>query len=208
MVSIKLCMLTKWGNSVHSSNNANISWTLGRLIPEATEQNLIKFIGHLYHEVQSTFSVLGDKIFPGKRFYQPSSLFSTQTKVSQTQTNFTPKHVLKESFAHSLTRYHTQITTFFLQVDDLDDFQKLWKTLEKCKFLHVRWSRIRVKFSNVLYRFPVCYIMLNSSAAKSHWKLDSWHNEQELCDFGLFLTKISIFFFDQLRCDKKMLQNE
>ena len=49
-------------NSVRASNNANTNLTLGRWIPEATEQNLIKFILHLYHEVQSTLSVLGDKI--------------------------------------------------------------------------------------------------------------------------------------------------
>ena len=41
----------------------------GVLITEATEQTLVKFILHLYHEVQCTFSILGDKIFPGKRFY-------------------------------------------------------------------------------------------------------------------------------------------
>ena len=56
-------------NSVRSSNiNATTNWTLGRWIPETTEQNLIKFILLLYHEVQSMFSVLVDRIFPGKHF--------------------------------------------------------------------------------------------------------------------------------------------
>ena len=48
----------KGGNSVRASNNANTNRILSRWIPEATEQNLIKFILHLYLEVQSTFSVL------------------------------------------------------------------------------------------------------------------------------------------------------
>ena len=67
VVAIKLSMLTKGRNSVRASNNANTNWTLGRWIPETTD--LMKFTSlHLYHEVQSTFSILGDKIFPGKRF--------------------------------------------------------------------------------------------------------------------------------------------
>ena len=78
MVAIKLSMIRKGNNSVRALNNANTSWILGRRIPEATVQNLIKFILHLFHEVQSTFGILGDKIFPGKRFYQPL-IFKTQT---------------------------------------------------------------------------------------------------------------------------------
>ena len=72
-------MLTKGSNSVRASNNANTSRILGRWIPEAPEQNLIKFILHLYHEVQSTSIVLGDKIFQGKRFYK-HLIFETQNR--------------------------------------------------------------------------------------------------------------------------------
>ena len=80
------------------------------------------------------FSVLGDKIFPGKRFYQPL-VFETQTGSEPNTNKFqTKKHVLNESFVHSLTRYHAHITTFFKQVDDLDDFQKLRKTFENANF--------------------------------------------------------------------------
>ena len=61
-------------------------------------------------------------------------------------------------------------------------FRQFSKTLEN------------VKFSNVLYRFPVCYIVLNSRAAISHWKLGSWHSEQEFCDFGLFWQKSAYVF--------------
>ena len=73
-------MLTKESNSVRASNNVNTRGTLGRWIPEATKQNLIKFILHLYHEMQSTFSVLGDKIFPGKGFCQPLNFRNANRK--------------------------------------------------------------------------------------------------------------------------------
>ena len=65
------------------------------------------------------FSVLGDKIFPDKHFYQPL--------IFEIQTGSEPKFVLNGSFAHSLIRFYAQITTFSLQFDDLDDFQKLWQ---------------------------------------------------------------------------------
>ena len=106
-------MLTKGSKSVHASNNANTSCTLGRWIPEAIEQNLIKFILHLYYELKSTFSILGDNVFPGKRFYQ--HLISEMQTGSELNTDKfqTPKNVLNKSFAHSLTCYHAQMTTFF-----------------------------------------------------------------------------------------------
>ena len=47
----------------HASNNASATLTLGCLNSQATEKNLIKFMLHLYHEVQSTFNVLGNKSF-------------------------------------------------------------------------------------------------------------------------------------------------
>ena len=50
---------------------------------------LIKILHH-YHEAQSTFSILADKIFPGKRYYQPLIL-KRKPAVSQTQTKFKPK---------------------------------------------------------------------------------------------------------------------
>ena len=91
----------------------------GRWIPEATEQNLLKFIVCLYHEVMSTFSILGDKIlFLETRFFQENvfishALFETQTESEINTDKFKKKNVLNESFAHNLTRYHTQFTTFF-----------------------------------------------------------------------------------------------
>ena len=62
---------------------------LGRWIPEATEQNLIKFI------LQSTFSALGDKTFPGKRFYQPL-IFETQTGSEPNTVQFQTKKKKKK----------------------------------------------------------------------------------------------------------------
>ena len=75
-------MLIKGRNYVSASNNVNTTRTLGCWIPQATEQNLIKFILHLYHEVQCTFSVLGDKIFPLKTCYQPL-IFENKTGSEQ-----------------------------------------------------------------------------------------------------------------------------
>ena len=83
-------MLTKGSNSVRSSNNAATNRTFWHWIPETTEQNLIKFILHLYQEVQSTISVLGDKIFPGKLFYQPF-IFEIQTGSEQNKDKFQTK---------------------------------------------------------------------------------------------------------------------
>ena len=104
-------MLTTGSSSIRASNNANTNLTLGHWIPEATEQNLLKFI---LHEVQSTFSVLGDKIFAGKRFYQPL-IFESTPEVSQTQTNFKQTtSVLNESFAHSLTPYHAHSLYYYI----------------------------------------------------------------------------------------------
>ena len=37
-----------------------------------------------------------------------------------------------------------------------------------------------------LYRFLIRYIRLHWRAAKSHWKLGSWHIQQEFCDFSIF----------------------
>ena len=70
------------------------------------------------------FSVLRDKIFPGKQFYQPL-VFKLKLEVRETQTNFKLKFILNGFFAHSLTRFHAQRTTFFQQFDNLYDFQKL-----------------------------------------------------------------------------------
>ena len=66
MVVIKLSMLTKGSNSVYVLRIMQTPIKFWGA--EATEQNLIKLILHLYHEVKSTFSILGEKIFPGKRF--------------------------------------------------------------------------------------------------------------------------------------------
>ena len=106
---------------------------MGHWILEDTEQNLIKFILHLYHEVQSMFSALGDKIFPEKHFYR-TFIFETQNRKWAKYRHIKKKkkkNVLNESFAHNLTRYHAQITTIFKQVDDLET---IYKNFEKCKF--------------------------------------------------------------------------
>ena len=65
---------------------------------------------YLYLEVQSTFSVLGDKIF---QFIFFNLLFSkAKPEVSKTQTYFEPKNVLNDFFAHNLTSYHAKVTIF------------------------------------------------------------------------------------------------
>ena len=187
MVAINLSMLTRrgGGNYVCASNNANTYQILRRWIPEATEQNLIKFILHLYHELQSTFSVLEDKMFLVKRFLPPLSFEMQTGSEPNTEKCKTNKIVLHESFAHSLARYHAQITIFSHKMMIKTIFKnsdKHWKM----PFLQVRQNCIKLKFSNVLYRFLVCYIMLNLSAATSHLKVGSLHSEQEFCNFGLF----------------------
>ena len=51
--------------------------------------------------------------------------------------------------------------------------------------------------SDALYRFPgfpVCNITPNSRATKLHWKLGSWHIQQEFCEFNIFDKKNSTFF--------------
>ena len=98
-------------------------------IPRTTEQKLIKFVLYLYHEVQPTFIVLGDKIFLlAFNFRKPKRKWTKDTQISN------QKLVLNDSFANYLTCYHAQIIIFFYHVDDLDAFQKLWKTLENAAF--------------------------------------------------------------------------
>ena len=192
-------MLTKGSNFVRGSNNAKSNWTLGRWIPEATEQKWVQFILRLYHEAQSTVSVLGDKSFPGKRSYQHLN-FEKQTGSEPNTHKFQPHKKKKKKkkkkskrfpcpYLLSCPHYHIFLINWRFR-----RFSNSLKNFGKCRFLHVRLNYIRVKFSTVLYRFPVCYVMLNSRAAKSYWKLGFWHSEQEFCDFVLFfffLKKIS-----------------
>ena len=87
-------MLTKGHNSVRSSNNVNTTelWEDG--IFQTNKQNLIKFIMHLHHEVQSAFSILEEIFhFSGKHFYQPL-IFEKQTGSGRNTNKFQTKKML------------------------------------------------------------------------------------------------------------------
>ena len=73
-------MLIKGRNSEHASNKQTPIEVWGGWIPEATEQHLIKFVLRLYHKVQYTFSVLGDKTFPEKTFLSAFNFRKTNRK--------------------------------------------------------------------------------------------------------------------------------
>ena len=75
VVAIKLSMLIKGRNSVRASDNANKTWTLWYWIPQATEQNLRKFMLHLYHEV----SVSGAR----EQLFNQPLIFENQTGKEQ-----------------------------------------------------------------------------------------------------------------------------
>ena len=71
---------------------------------------------HIYHEVQSMYTVLGDKILPLKTVYQPL-LCEYQTGTlerSKTQTYFKPKNLFSNNlFVHYLTCIYVQTTISF-----------------------------------------------------------------------------------------------
>ena len=121
MVAIKLNTLISGCDFVRASNNANTTWTLGSWIPKTTGQNLIKLMFHLYHEVQSTVSILGHNMFSLK------ILLSSKTKPGSEQntTNFKP-FVLIHPYLLLCLNYHIFPRTWW--------FSWFSKTLENVKF--------------------------------------------------------------------------
>ena len=79
-------MLINGRNSVRASNKANTTQNLGCWIPQTTEQNLMKFMLHLYHKVQSTFSLLVDKMFSLQTFFISIKVAKNKPEVSKTKT--------------------------------------------------------------------------------------------------------------------------